>query len=203
MEYTFHLLSRKTSRIFRNMSSLRDLIREIHRRSMWQVTAIYIGGSWLAFELIKQIAESADQPWLPNVALVLLIIGFVIVLSSAYVQERPDKDVSQETGETSSAETTAEPAVASASLFTGRNIIVAVGLVAAALFTVINTGIWTIGGSENVDIAETPEVALPDAASVVVLPMDNIGVQIRSVSPASNLLGQVQKGDMLVAIDGD
>ncbi|MCH2467780.1 MAG: hypothetical protein MK279_07615 [Gemmatimonadetes bacterium] len=152
-------MSRKTSRIFRNMSSLRDLIREIHRRSMWQVTAIYIGGSWLAFELIKQIAESADQPWLPNVALVLLIIGFVIVLSSAYVQERPDKDISQETPETSSVETTAEPAVASASLFTGRNIIVAVGLVAAALFTVINTGIWTIGGSENVDIAATPEVA--------------------------------------------
>ena len=142
---------------------------------MWQVTAIYIGGSWLAFELIQQIAESADQPWLPNVALVLLIIGFVIVLSSAYVQERPDKDISQETPETSRVETTAEPAVASASLFTGRNIIVAVGLVAAALFTVINTGIWTIGGSENVDIAETPEVALPDAASVVVLPMDNIG----------------------------
>ena len=142
---------------------------------MWQVTAIYVGGSWLAFELIQQIAESADQPWLPNVALVLLIIGFVIVLSSAYVQERPDKDISQETPETSSVETTAEPAVASASLFTGRNIIVAVGLVAAALFTVINTGIWTIGGSENVDIAATPEAVSSDAASVVVLPMDNIG----------------------------
>ena len=142
---------------------------------MWQVTAIYIGGSWLAFELIQQIAESADQPWLPNVALVLLIIGFVIVLSSAYVQERPDKDISPETPETSSVETTAEPAVASASLFTGRNIIVAVGLVAAALFTVINTGIWTIGGSENVDIAATPEAVSSDAASVVVLPMDNIG----------------------------
>ncbi len=175
MEYTFHLLSRKTSRIFRDMSSLRNLIREIHRRSMWQVTAIYVGGSWLAFELIQQIAESADQPWLPNVALVLLIIGFVIVLSSAYVQERPDKDISQETPETSRVETTAEPAVASASLFTGRNIIVAVGLVAAALFTVINTGIWTIGGSENVDIAATPEAVSSDAASVVVLPMDNIG----------------------------
>ena len=152
------------------MSGLRNLIREIHRRSMWQVTGIYIAGSWLAFELVERIAESADQPWLPNVALVLLIIGFVVVLAAAYVQERPSQDASQETAEASSAHTTAEPTAASAGLFTARNIIVALILVAAALFTVINTGIWTIGGSENVDLAATP-----DAASVVVLTLDNIG----------------------------
>ena len=76
------------------MSGLRDLIREVHRRSIWWALGAYIAVGWLVFELIQQIAESADQPWLPNVALVLLIIGFVIVLSSAYVQERPDKDIS-------------------------------------------------------------------------------------------------------------
>ena len=137
---------------------------------MWQVTGIYVGGSWLAYELINQIAESADQPWLPNVALVLLIIGFVVVLAAAYVQERPSQDVSQETAETSSAQTSAEPAAASPGLFTTRNTIVALILVAAVVFTVINTGIWTIGGSENIDLAATPE-----AASVVVLTLDNIG----------------------------
>ncbi|GIT52304.1 MAG: hypothetical protein Ct9H300mP15_25170 [Gemmatimonadota bacterium] len=57
---------------------------------MWQVTAIYLG-SWLAFELFNRLLNR-DQPWLPNVALGLLIIGFVIVFISAYVQERPDKD---------------------------------------------------------------------------------------------------------------
>jgi len=142
---------------------------------MWQVTAIYVGGSWLAYELINQIAESADQPWLPNVALVLLIIGFVVVLASAYVQERPSQDMSQETVETSSAQTTVEPASDSAGLFTTRNIIVAGTLVAAALFTVINTGIWPIGGSDNGDLAATPEAVSPGAASVVVLTLDNIG----------------------------
>ncbi|MCH2654522.1 MAG: hypothetical protein MK117_08350, partial [Gemmatimonadetes bacterium] len=168
-------MSRKTSRILGNMSGLRNLIREIHRRSMWQVTGIYIAGSWLAFELVERIAESADQPWLPNVALVLLIIGFVVVLAAAYVQERPSQDVSQETVETSSAQTTVEPASDSAGLFTTRNIIVAGTLVAAALFTVINTGIWPIGGSDNADLAATPEAVPPDAASVVVLTLDNIG----------------------------
>ena len=142
---------------------------------MWQVTGIYIAGSWLAFELVERIAESADQPWLPNVALVLLIIGFVVVLAAAYVQERPSQDVSQETVEASSAQTSAEPAAASAGLFTARNTIVALILVAAVVFTVINTGIWTIGGSENVDLAATLDAASPDAASVVVLTLDNIG----------------------------
>ena len=157
------------------MSGLRDFIREIHRRSMWQVTGIYIGGSWLAYELINQIAESADQPWLPNVALVLLLIGLPVVLATAYVQERPSEDASQETAETSSAPTSAEPAVASPGLFTARNTIVALILVAAVVFTVINTGIWTIGGSESVDPVATPEVTSPEAASVVVLTLDNIG----------------------------
>ena len=137
---------------------------------MWQVTGIYVGGSWLAYELINQIAESADQPWLPNVALVLLIIGFVVVLAAAYVQERPSQDVSQETAETSSAQTSAEPAAANPGLFTARNTIVALILVAAVVFTVINTGIWPISGDADVEVAATP-----GDASVVVLPMDNIG----------------------------
>ena len=142
---------------------------------MWQVTGIYIAGSWLAFELVERIAESADQPWLPNVALVLLIIGFVVVLAAAYVQERPSQDVSQETVEASSAQTSAEPAAASAGLCTARNTIVALILVAAGVFTLISTGIWTIGGSESVDPVATPEVTSPEAASVVVLTLDNIG----------------------------
>jgi TolB-like protein/tetratricopeptide (TPR) repeat protein len=142
---------------------------------MWQVTGIYIGGSWLAYELIEKIAESADQPWLPNVALVLLLIGLPVVLATAYVQERPSEDAIQETAETSSTPTSAEPTAASPGLFTARNTIVALILVAAALFTVINTGIWPIGGSENVDLAATPEAVSPDAASVVVLTLDNIG----------------------------
>jgi len=137
---------------------------------MWQVTAIYIGGSWLAFELIQQIAESADQPWLPNVALVLLIIGFVIVLSSAYVQEQPNKDVSQETVETSSTEPTADSAPAREGLFTIRNTITAVLLLAVGVLLAMNAGIWPMGGGTDTEVAATP-----GDASVVVLPMDNIG----------------------------
>ena len=37
------------------MSSLRQLIHEIHRRSLWQVLMIYLGASWAVMEVTDQI----------------------------------------------------------------------------------------------------------------------------------------------------
>ena len=152
------------------MSGLRDLIQEVQRRSIWWALGAYIAVGWLVFELIQQIAESADQPWLPNVALVLLIIGFVIVLSSAYVQERPVEDASETPDQASSAPTTAELAPARLGVFNIRNTIMAVLLLAVGVLLAMNAGIWPMGGGTDTEVATTP-----GDASVVVLPMDNIG----------------------------
>ena len=161
--------------MFGNMPGLRDLIREIHRRSIWWALGAYIAVSWLVFEVIQQIAESADQPWLPNVALVLLLIGLPVVLGTALVKDRPVEDAGEQPSDLAvdgpvTTPTSAEPALASPGLFTARNTIVAVVLVAAVVFTVMNTGIWPIGGDADVEVAATP-----GDASVVVLPMVNIG----------------------------
>ena len=137
---------------------------------MWQVTAIYVGGSWLAFELIQQIAESADQPWLPNVALVLLLIGLPIVVGTALVKERPVEEANETLGQASSAPTTAELAPARVGLFNIRNTIMAVLLLAVGVLLAMNAGIWPMGGGTDTEVATTP-----GDASVVVLPMDNIG----------------------------
>ena len=152
------------------MSGLRDLIREVQRRSIWWALGAYIAVAWLVFELIQQIAESADQPWLPNVALVLLLIGLPIVVGTALVQDRPVEDASETPGQASSAPTTAEPALASAGLFSVRNILLVTLVGAAGVFLMMNTGIWPISGDADVEVAATP-----GDASVVVLPMDNIG----------------------------
>ena len=88
------------------MSGLRDLIREAQRRSIWWALGAYIAVGWLVFELIQQIAESADQPWLPNVALVLLLIGLPIVVGTALVRDRPVEDASETPGQASGAPTT-------------------------------------------------------------------------------------------------
>ncbi len=53
------------------MSQVKRLIHEIHRRSLWQVLGIYLGGSWLAFQVVKELGETAVLPsWVPTFALV-------------------------------------------------------------------------------------------------------------------------------------
>ncbi|GIT52012.1 MAG: hypothetical protein Ct9H300mP15_22250 [Gemmatimonadota bacterium] len=152
------------------MSGLRDLIREVQRRSIWTALGAYIAVGWLVFELIQQIAESADQPWLPNVALVLLLIGLPIVVGTALVKERPVEDASETQGQALSVPTTADSAPAREGLFNIRNTIMAVLLLAVGVLLAMNAGIWPMGGGTDTEVATTP-----GDASVVVLPMDNIG----------------------------
>lgn len=70
------------------MSRLRELIHEIHRRSLWQVLAIYVGAAWVVFEVVQTLTEGLGLPsWLPSLALILLLVGLPIVLATAFVQE--------------------------------------------------------------------------------------------------------------------
>ena len=56
---------------------MKNLIQEIHRRSLWQVLGIYLAGSWIALQVVEQLAEAAGLPeWVRPLALVLMIIGF-------------------------------------------------------------------------------------------------------------------------------
>jgi hypothetical protein len=148
------------------MSGLRDLILEVQRRSIWWALGAYIAVAFLVFELIKQIGESAGQPWLPNIALVLLLIGLPVVIGTALVRNRPVEGANETPGQASSVPISAKPAA----LFNARNTVVAGVLVAAAVFTVMNTDVWPMGGDAGVEVATT----LGDA-SAVVLPLDNIG----------------------------
>lgn len=69
---------------------MKKLIHEMHRRSLWQVLGIYAAGSWVALEVVAQLAESLALPdWVDPLAVVLLVIGFPIVMATAFVQETP------------------------------------------------------------------------------------------------------------------
>ncbi|MEE9470453.1 MAG: tetratricopeptide repeat protein [Gemmatimonadota bacterium] len=77
------------------MSGLKQLIQEVHRRSIWQVLGIYLGASWMALQVVEIMTQSVGLPdWVQPFAIVLLVIGFPIVLATAFVQEgmrgRPD-----------------------------------------------------------------------------------------------------------------
>lgn len=70
------------------MNRLRQVVREIHRRSLWQVLAIYLAGAWVALQVVGEITLTLSLPdWVSPFAIVLLVIGLPIVLATAFVQE--------------------------------------------------------------------------------------------------------------------
>lgn len=70
------------------MNSLKDVIREVHRRSLWQVLGIFLAASWGVLQVVEVLTESAGLPaWTPAMALVLLVVGLPVVLATAFVQE--------------------------------------------------------------------------------------------------------------------
>lgn len=40
------------------MSHLKRLVVEVHRRSLWQVLLIYVGGAWFAYQVVWTFTES-------------------------------------------------------------------------------------------------------------------------------------------------
>ena len=114
---------------------MKKFLREIHRRSMWQILGIYAVSSWVVFQVAQTLTEGLGLPaWVPPLALILLLVGLPIVLMTACVQKgirgapaptaRPFADAGQ--GETLVEPVDAAPAVPAESgvehrIFTWRN----------------------------------------------------------------------------------
>jgi eukaryotic-like serine/threonine-protein kinase len=72
------------------MNRLNHIVREIHRRSIWQVLGIYLVGSWIGYQVVIALTSGLGLPdWVPPFAVVLFVIGLPIVLATAFVQEGP------------------------------------------------------------------------------------------------------------------
>jgi tetratricopeptide (TPR) repeat protein len=155
---------------------MKKLIYEIHRRSLWQVLGLYAAGSWIVLQVVDQLVQSAGLPdWVPSLALVLLLIGFPMVLATAFVQvgmrkrdEMDDVLQASRTHAESSAAEPVSPAPGSASsaptraeasswlkrnVFTWRNAI-AGGVAALALFGAA-TAVWMVLRGAGVGSAGT------------------------------------------------
>jgi len=67
---------------------LKNFIQEVHRRSLWQVIGIYLGASWVVLQIVDTMAGALSLPeWAASLALFLLVVGFPIVLATAFIQE--------------------------------------------------------------------------------------------------------------------
>jgi TolB-like protein len=140
------------------VSRLKRLIQEIHRRSLWQVLGIYLGGAWVALQGIEALVSVLGLPeWVPGFALVVLILGLPIVLATAFVQEGVGA------GEA--------PAEAPAEVeglhlvLTWKN--VALGGLALVALAGVGVAGWLLLGGE---ISRSPETI----RSIAVLPLENL-----------------------------
>ncbi|UCC83991.1 MAG: tetratricopeptide repeat protein [Gemmatimonadota bacterium] len=153
------------------MNRLQRFITEIHRRSLWQVLLIYIGGAWVCYEIIDTITDRlALPPWLPVLAIVLFFVGLPFVLATAFVGEVARPAAARPDAEPHIAEAEAAAAGLEARrrhrLLTWRNAGLSF-LAALALWGVVATG-WMLFGRGAGESA-TPD----DRPSVAVLPLEN------------------------------
>jgi hypothetical protein len=78
------------------------LIHEIHRRSLWQVLAIFAASGWAVLQVLDALSDNGILPaWVFKAGFVLLLLGLPVVLATAFVQEgmpgstpSPDPDAS-------------------------------------------------------------------------------------------------------------
>jgi len=151
------------------MNSLQELLRELHRRSVWQVVGIYLATSWGVLNAVDMLTGFAGLPdWTPTMAMVLLLIGFPIVTATAVIQKGmpggagsagdpadgyPEEPEAVEAGDLPDRQTTAGPAASLSqstsiwSLFTWRNALLG-GAAAGALLLVSGAAylaMWALG----------------------------------------------------------
>lgn len=69
------------------MAPLKSRLRESR---LLQIAAVYAGAAWVVLEVTGTLAENLGLPaWVFAAALVLLLVGFFVVLATAWVQGRP------------------------------------------------------------------------------------------------------------------
>lgn len=175
------------------MSRLKELIHEVHRRSLWQVLLVYVGASWAVLAVVDTLAGALGLPdWAPRLAFFLLVIGLPIVLATAFVQEGTPEAPPR--GSRASTNEAGVPGPASAAsggegpsegshlrerFLTWRNALLG-GVAAFALWGVVAAG-WLLLGDDPGPAAgsasELPASLRTSefAASVAVLPFKNLG----------------------------
>ena len=162
------------------MNNFRRLLREAHRRSVWQVLMVYLAASWVALQVVQTVVESAQLPeWLPGMALVLLVIGLPIVVATAFVQEgtpgrsHPEPALSADPAhETLAAGSNPANAgsTAARSLFTWRNALMG-GVGAFALWGVIAAFLVSTGRSVG-----PPALGASERPGIAVLPLEALSM---------------------------
>jgi tetratricopeptide (TPR) repeat protein len=163
---------------------MKNVIHEIHRRSLWQVLGIYLAVSWIVLQVVDVVGNNFGLPdWVAPASLILLLIGLPIVVATAFVQEgmgaRPVDSVPESPGaatDSSAAEPSLAPPVADGGgggLFTWRNALLGGGA-AFALLGLLTAG-YLFSRTSGIGPAATlvAQGVFEDGADVVLADFDS------------------------------
>jgi len=107
--------------------------------AVWRVLAVYLGASWVVLQVVDVVKQNMGLPdWVFPFAVVLLVIGLPVMLTTAMLQGRPAKPA----GEVTDSSPSAPPPPSELSprrLFTWRNALLGGGA-ALVLLTGVTTG---------------------------------------------------------------
>lgn len=82
------------------MSQDPSLFDRLQRAKIFQVLAVYLGASWGILQIADVLQDAVGLPsWVSGLAVLLLLIGLVIILSTAWVQSLPSTTAREEAGE--------------------------------------------------------------------------------------------------------
>lgn len=71
------------------MRAIDRLIEGVRNRSLWQVAGLYVIGAWVAVQVVDVLSNAFDLPGrFAAIAFALLIVGFPLVIVTAYLQRR-------------------------------------------------------------------------------------------------------------------
>lgn len=169
-------------------NGVKRLVKEAHRRSLWQVMILYLGASWAVLEAADHVIQRFEMPeWAYGTAVLLLLIGFPVVMATAIVQEgvgggeareptpQPhDKDPSA--GAPARGTPSPEPPSTLRALFTWRNAIFG-GVAAFGLWGLVATVLLLRSGA-GAATAHRGQGVEPDALkAIAVLPFDNLSAE--------------------------
>jgi tetratricopeptide (TPR) repeat protein/TolB-like protein len=116
-----------------------NVFQEIHDRSLWQVFGLYLASSWVVLQVVDTLDSVIGLPgWVPQAAIILLLLGLPIVMVTAFVQRGWRRSDPGKGGEATAA--SSGPAEPRGGLFTWRNALLG-GLGAFALLGV-GTALW-------------------------------------------------------------
>lgn len=118
------------------VETIQRIVQEAHRRGLWQVLGIFLGGGWGLLQVLDLFIERGFLPdWVFTGALATLIVALPVVLTTAYVQSGRRLAGVSERGE---GPTPVDDGFDAADLFTWNRVI-AGGVLTFALFGVLTT----------------------------------------------------------------